>query len=273
MPKIFISYSRADAAFVKKLVRHLERLGFDVLLDTKHLRGGRATDTEIRQKIEQSDYFIPVITSSAVRSQWVGPVEIDWALRLQRNGGRLKIVPIQLKQSRARFPSLGGTNYIDFQHDYILGFAQLLQALPHVDYDELFNMRKQLDEEVIQDRSLLNLLRKVATRPGRKPAWLGLPARAFMKEVQKIVGNEDILNEIYWWLIVYGVLQFKNIDRFWDKKDRYKDSVKYAKVATRGAFLMDDLSSESIRIRKKGRFRSSSSWVPQKLEAYTRKKR
>ncbi len=262
MLKVFVSYSRADAEFISKLVNDLSDLGIDVLLDKKHLRGGRSTVSEIRAKIGQSDYLVPVMTGNSVRSKWVRPVEIAWALKLQKEGRRLRILPLLLKDSRSKFVEVEDLNYIDFRNDYGIGLARLVQSLPNPEYDEIANLRKELDEEKIEERSLLSILRRVATRPrksGRRPNWSDLSAKQFMREIRRVVKDDKLVNDIYWWLIVYGALRFKNIERFWDKKDVYQNSVRYAKIAPRGTVLMDDLSTEHVDRRSTLAVRRSSS--------------
>lgn len=249
MLKVFVSYSRADAEFISKLVNDLSELGIDVLLDKKHLRGGRSTVAEIRAKIGQSDYLIPVMTGKSAGSKWVRPVEIAWALKLQKEGRRLRILPLLLKDSRSKFVEVEDLNYIDFRYDYGIGLARLVQALPNPEYDEIANLRKELDEEKVEERSLFSILRRVATRPrksGRRPNWSDLSAKQFMREVHRVVKDDKLVNDIYWWLIVYGTLRFKNIERLWDKKDVYQNSVRYAEIAPRGAVLMGDLSTEHV---------------------------
>jgi TIR domain len=269
MPKIFISYSRADSDFVTKLESNLSDLGFDVLLDKKHLLGSRSTVREIHSKISQSDYLIPVMSANSLRSEWVRPVEIAWAHQLQKEGRRIRILPVLLRKMRSSFSELAGVNYIDFTVEYELALARLVQSLPSSEYDELYHLREQLDEQTIQERSLLSVLRKVATRPRKSrktPHWQTLSAREFLEEIRSVVNNEEFLDSAYWWLIVHGVLRFNDIDRFWDKKDTYKDSRKYARISPRGAALMEDLSTESTddASREATRLRPASSRAPAK---------
>jgi hypothetical protein len=237
-----------NSAFVSKLVNDLTDLGLDVLLDKKHLRGGHSTEAEIRAKIAQSDYFVPVMTSQSVRSKWVRPVEVAYALRLQKEGRRLRILPLLLKESRLKFDELEGLTYVDFTGSYAIALAKLVQALPKPEYDEIANLRKEIDEEKIQERSLLSILRRVATRPrksNKMPNWPDLSAKQLMKEIGRVIKSREFIDDAYWWLIVYGVLRFKNVEKFWDEES-YDGSVKYARVAARGVALMIDLSSEHV---------------------------
>lgn len=266
MSRIFVSYSRADLEFVKKLVDDLAELGFDVLYDKRHFQGGRSTEPEIRAKIQQCDYFIPVMTGDAARSKWVRPVEVKLALKLQKDGCNIRILPLLLRKGRVEFRELSRLNYFDFTTDQPLAFAKLVQALPKVEYDELFNLQKVLDTEPFQDRTMLRLLRRMATREkrsGRLHDWAAMSAEGFMKEVRKVVHNAEDVDTAYWLLIIHGVLKFQDIENFWDESDNYKNSMKFAEVASRGVALMNELGMQQVQSRP--RIRKSSSARPRKL--------
>jgi hypothetical protein len=258
----FVSYSRLDAQFVSKLVSDLGDLGFEVLLDKKHLTGGRSTRTEIQSKIAQSDYLLPVMSRNSVRSEWVRPVEIAWALRLQKDGRRLRILPLLLDEGRLKFEELDGLNYIDFRSNHELALAKLVQALPNAGYDEIANLREELDNEKVSEKSLLSILRRMVTRPRksrRQPTWSDYSAKQFVRELRRIVKDEDAIDDVYWWLIVYGVLRFKDIDKFWDGKDTYQNSIKYAEIAPRGLALLNDLATAHAAQDTSATIRRSSS--------------
>ena len=116
MPKIFIAYSSADLEFVKKLIDRLSDLGYDVLYDKKHFHGGRSTVGEIRTKIQQSDYLIPVMSGDSARSKWVRPVETKFALSLQEKRN-IKIIPLLFRKARIAFRELAHLTHIDFTID------------------------------------------------------------------------------------------------------------------------------------------------------------
>lgn len=259
MPKIFVAYSRADLSFVKKLVNYLEELGYTVKYDKKHFRGSRSTKGEIYSKIEQSDYFLPVMTGSSMRSVWVRPVETQRALDLQQEGKNIRIMPLLLRKMRghATFPELTHLNYFDFTgKNHVIAFGKLVQALPDTEYDELFYLQKSLEDEPIENRNMLKVLKRMVARPrkpGRRPNWGAMSAKQFMQEVEEVVDGKDDRDSAYWLLIIYGVLKFKNIDKFWDGKDTYPNSVKYAEVAPRGVELMNELSMQGTPVRLRRR--------------------
>jgi len=123
MPQIFISYSRKDIAFVRKLAGDLETAGYDVWWDLTDLRGGDDWPRMIPAAIESSQYVIVVLSPNSAGSDWV---EKEYTQAL---GLRKKIIPIMLKPSRVPFP-LNTINYVNFvSGDYIDNLNNLLTAL------------------------------------------------------------------------------------------------------------------------------------------------
>src|SRR5215217_4059090 len=123
MTQIFISYSRKDFVFVRKLAGDLETAGYDVWWDVSDLRGGDDWMRIIPAAIETSDYFIAVLSPNAITSEWVKR-EYTQALSLRK-----KIIPIMLARSSVPF-GLNTLNYIDFtSNDYAINLKSLLDTL------------------------------------------------------------------------------------------------------------------------------------------------
>ena len=124
MQQIFISYSRKDMSFVRKLAGDLEKAGYDVWWDLTDLRGGDDWVRVIPAAIESSQHFIIVLSPNSVESEWVRK-EYTQALSLRR-----KIIPIMLEATGVPF-ALNTINYINFTSgdNYIDNFNSLLTAL------------------------------------------------------------------------------------------------------------------------------------------------
>jgi len=123
MPQIFISYSRKDIDFVRRLAGDLERAGYDVWWDLTDLRGGDDWPRVIPSAIEASQYVIVVLSPNSAISEWVEK-EYTQALALRK-----KIIPIMLRLSHVPF-ALNTINYINFtSDDYAANFGYLLSAL------------------------------------------------------------------------------------------------------------------------------------------------
>src|SRR5574341_480868 len=107
MQRIFISYSRKDIGFVRKLAEDLEKAGYDVWWDLTDLRGGDDWLRVIPSAIESSQFVIVVLSPNSVISDWV---EKEYAQALSFHK---KIIPIMLAQTNVPF-ALKTINYVDF---------------------------------------------------------------------------------------------------------------------------------------------------------------
>lgn len=63
---IFLSYAHEDYDAAERIRHFLDENGIDVWLDRSKLKGGQYFDDEIRRSIKNCDYFIPVISATAV---------------------------------------------------------------------------------------------------------------------------------------------------------------------------------------------------------------
>ncbi len=123
MQNIFISYSRRDIAFVRKLAGDLEKAGYDVWWDLSDLRGGDDWVSVIPSAIETCQFFLVVLSPHAIESEWVRK-EYTQALSTRK-----RIVPVMLSQSRVPF-ALNTINYVDFSSgEYADNLKSLLSAL------------------------------------------------------------------------------------------------------------------------------------------------
>ena len=91
MPQVFISYSRKDLAFVRKLASDLQTAGLEVWWDLSEIKGGDEWERKIAEAIKQSRYMIVVLTPDGVESRWVRKEY----LRAEQTG--LKILPLHYK--------------------------------------------------------------------------------------------------------------------------------------------------------------------------------
>jgi TIR domain-containing protein len=123
MPQIFISYSRKDSAFARRLAGDLEKAGYEVWWDLTDLRGGDDWPRVIPAAIESSQYVIVVLSPNSATSEWVEK-EYTQALGLHK-----KIIPIMLKPGNVPF-ALNTLNYVNFASgDYVDNLNNLLSAL------------------------------------------------------------------------------------------------------------------------------------------------
>ncbi len=123
MTQVFISYSRKDIKFARRLAGDLETAGFDVWWDISDLKGGDDWVRFIPAAIEASQYVLVLLSPDSIQSEWVEK-EYSYAIRQRK-----KIIPAMIKLCDVPF-SLHTLNYIDFINlDYAAGVNNLLVAL------------------------------------------------------------------------------------------------------------------------------------------------
>ncbi len=88
---MFLSYSRRDSEFVRRLAAALEDRGKDVWVDVEGVRDAEVFPEALRRAVESSDAFVFVITPDSVRSAFCEE-EVEHAAELNK-----RIVPLARK--------------------------------------------------------------------------------------------------------------------------------------------------------------------------------
>ncbi|HET8775154.1 MAG TPA: TIR domain-containing protein [Thermoanaerobaculia bacterium] len=90
--KVFLSYSRRDAAVAERLVSRLEERGMEVLIDRRDLPYGEEWQAELADFIRLSDTVVWLVSPDSVASKWV-----NWELG---EVGRLskRMVPVRIRE-------------------------------------------------------------------------------------------------------------------------------------------------------------------------------
>ncbi|MGZ3425228.1 MAG: hypothetical protein ACXVCV_01210, partial [Polyangia bacterium] len=112
-------------------------------------------------------------------------------------------------------------------------------------WDELASLEHELDERMVGEFTLLEVL---VTGAAEHVDWCKRSARNLMTTLSRTAANlvdGDELGDVYWWLLVYGVLRFSGIDRWWRKKHDWQHSVDFAEIAPRGKQLLNRLAARS----------------------------
>jgi len=92
MPDVFLSYSRRDTDFVKRLADALKERGKDVWVDVNGIRDAEVFPVALRRAIEGSDAFVFVISPDSVASAFCEQ-EVAHAAELNK-----RIVPLALRE-------------------------------------------------------------------------------------------------------------------------------------------------------------------------------
>lgn len=121
-PPAFVSYSRSDSEFAKRLVGDLKSQGVQVWLDQIDIRGGARWDAEIEKALDGSKEVLVILSAASVESQNVLD-EINLALDEGKS-----IIPVLKNDCRVPF-RIRRLQYVDFRSDYADGLRSLLNAL------------------------------------------------------------------------------------------------------------------------------------------------
>jgi formylglycine-generating enzyme required for sulfatase activity len=123
MMRIFISYSRTDEYFARRLAGSLREMGADVWIDVEDIPAGMKWSTAIQEGLDTTHALIVVITPSAMESDNVAD---EWQYMLDHD--RL-VIPVLLEEAKVNF-QLNRIQYVDFlNQDYEEALSQLHQQL------------------------------------------------------------------------------------------------------------------------------------------------
>lgn len=145
--RIFLSHSSRDKPLLREIMQYIPN-HVRTWFDDKDLRIGENLYVSIRQAIDtDTDFVLIFISPEAVRSGWVRR-ELEWALKREREIGRVFILPIVLdKESWSELPEeIQNKRYLlctDFSVSGIRQFANQLS-------DELFAWTSRLMESTIK---------------------------------------------------------------------------------------------------------------------------
>ena len=82
-PRLFVSYSRQDRAFVEPLVSALQSRGFRVFLDTSDIDPGDNFVTKLTLELKSATAIVAVISESYASSRW-GQAELHHAIAMKK---------------------------------------------------------------------------------------------------------------------------------------------------------------------------------------------
>jgi hypothetical protein len=123
MDHIFVSYSRADQAFVDKLRSDLESYGADVWIDVQDIRSGENWADAIQRALDTCMVMVLVISPDSVASD---QVKHEWQYYQDL---KKPIIPVIHRPAKVQF-QLSRVQYIDFsRQQYLPALGQLCVEL------------------------------------------------------------------------------------------------------------------------------------------------
>ena len=126
--EVFVSYSRTNSDFARKLNEALQVQGKTTWFDQESIASGTDFQQEIYRGIENSDNFLFIISPSSVNSPYCAD-EVEYAKSLNK-----RIVTVLHRQvdTVTLHPALASIQWIDFnkhQGDFYANFSELVRTL------------------------------------------------------------------------------------------------------------------------------------------------
>ncbi|MEP7288418.1 MAG: TIR domain-containing protein [Chloroflexota bacterium] len=123
MAHIFISYSRKDEVFARKLATSLSDLGAEVWIDVDDIPVGMNWSAAIQQGLDTCDLILLIVSPDSMASR---NVDNEWQFYLDNNK---PVVPILWRPTRLQF-QLNRLEYVDFsKQEYDVALRQLVVNL------------------------------------------------------------------------------------------------------------------------------------------------
>ncbi|NTU56457.1 MAG: TIR domain-containing protein [Anaerolineales bacterium] len=127
--EVYMSFSRKDFEFVRRLAGDLEQHGATARLDTiSDITTGQAWATPTYEMIRKADFMLVIISSNSIQSQMVEQ-EIYDGIAKERNTNKRFVIPLLIEPVEKIPFFLSRYQYVDFQHDYGNALNELLRVL------------------------------------------------------------------------------------------------------------------------------------------------
>lgn len=127
--RIFVSHSKKDADFVRRLVKTLEEAKLPVWFDEAQIALGSSIPQGVAKGIAQADYMLVVLSKESSQARWLN-AELDAALMEKYSGKGIVIVPILIGNvENSDIPQLlRAIRYADFRGEFEDGMRELLRV-------------------------------------------------------------------------------------------------------------------------------------------------
>ena len=107
MSGIFISYSRKDEAFARRLATSLEEMGSEVWIDVDDIPSGQKWSTAIQQGLDSAEIMLVILSPDSMASV---NVEDEWQYFIDH---KKPVIPILLREAKIHF-QLNRIQWVDF---------------------------------------------------------------------------------------------------------------------------------------------------------------
>jgi|GEM_PF-2422742 len=129
--KVFISYAREDQPNAKRIYNDLKKKGAQPWLDVNNLRVGVPWKREITIAIENSDFFLALLSNNSVNKRGFVQAEVKLGLKIldELPKGSVYIIPARLSKCSPSHHQLRDLNWVDLFPSWKLGVERILDSL------------------------------------------------------------------------------------------------------------------------------------------------
>lgn len=207
MARIFISYSRRDETFARRLATSLSQLGADVWLDVEDIPAGMKWSSAIQHGLDAAQLMIIILSPDSMESR---NVEDEWYYFLD---SKKPLIPVLLRQTKIHF-QLNRMQYVDFSNQtYEQAFDQLMTELQN---KGVFLSPRSVIVTPGGTQVGASAIRAPYTQPARPPVaeWQpGQPRRSQNRTLLfAIIGLGAIATLIIGGILLLGLLNRENAD-------------------------------------------------------------
>ncbi len=130
-PRVFINYAREDTEAARRLYRDLKREGVEVWLDQEDLLPGQQWKKSIQRAIENSRYFIALISRASINKRGFVQKEMRQALEVleQFPASETYLVPVRLEDCYPNSSRLQDLHWLDLFPNWEEGVNLLVELL------------------------------------------------------------------------------------------------------------------------------------------------
>jgi len=129
--QVFISYAREDKEIARELYSDLKKIGLNPWLDIENLLGGHNWRSAINQAINESSYFIALLSSNSISKRGYVQKELKIALDLldEFPKDEIFIIPVRLDDCKPIDEKIEELNWVDLSPSYKEGFEKIKDSL------------------------------------------------------------------------------------------------------------------------------------------------
>ncbi|MEO0434154.1 MAG: TIR domain-containing protein [Cyanobacteria bacterium J06656_5] len=127
-PDVFISYSRADSDFARKLNNALQRQRKRTWFDQESIASGADFKQEIYKGIESSNFFLFVLSPRSVKSPYCAD-EVEYAAKLNKRMVTVLHRPVEATDLHPELAKVQWTDFNANEGEFEANFKELLRTL------------------------------------------------------------------------------------------------------------------------------------------------